>query len=122
LQNAKLLFSLLFLGGHFMSAGYGSGRALARAGLLNGDAHEYGELAAGKDNDLRGTWCTSQHCAGASTSGLQIIHVGGAYKSKCPNCGGDNLFFDRVSPTRAPKLKEKAQRFLALEHERKKLK
>jgi len=99
--------------------GYGSGRALHRAGMLNGDAHEYGELASGKNNDLRGTWCASQHCAGGSVSGLQIIAIGGQYKSKCPNCGGDNLFFDRVSPIRATKLKEKARRFLEAEHSRK---
>lgn len=105
-----------------MSAGYGSGRALHRAGMLNGDAHEYGELAAGKNNDLRGTWCASQGCTAGAISGLQIIHVGGQYRTKCPACGGDTLFFDRVSPVSAQKLQEKARRFLAHAAERNKRK
>lgn len=92
--------------------------AMQRSGLLNVDAPEFGEIAAGHDRDLKGTWCAAS-CSIGRVDGLQIIHVGGEYRNRCPNCGSTNTFHDRVSPIRAPKLREKAKNFLAKEAKRK---
>lgn len=97
----------------------GSPNSLAKAGLLNVDAHEYGELASGRNHDLRGTWCGADSCVLGAVSGLQIVHVGIIYKNSCPACGGTILFHDRVSPLRAEKLKTKAADFLRAEAKRK---
>lgn len=113
--SVKSLFTL-FSGGHQMSSGHG--KALQRAGLLNVQAHEFGELASGRDRDLRATWCAAS-CSIGRVDGLQIVHVGGEYRNRCPNCGSTNTFHDRVTPIRAPKLREKAKHFMAKEAKRK---
>lgn len=97
---------------------HGAGRHLASAGLLNCDTADYGEVASGIDKDLRGTWCMGQACAISNNDGRQIVHVGLQYRVHCPNCGGKNLYFDRISPLRAPVLKQRAERFLAIEAKR----
>lgn len=96
----------------------GVGRGLLRAGLLNVEAHDFGELATGRNRDLSGTWCAAS-CSIGRVDGLQIINVAREYKNRCPNCGSTNLFHDRISPMRAPKLRERAKEFLAKEAKRK---
>lgn len=97
---------------------HGLGYALRRSGLLNVEAGEYGEIASGTNRDLRGTWCSAS-CAIGKPSGRQIVHVSGEYKNACPNCHSDNLFHDRISPIRAPKMQEDCKQFMESEAKRK---
>jgi len=98
--------------------GYGSARGLQKLGLFNSQCADIGELAMGINKDSRGTWCAAS-CGLAHYSGKQIVHVGGEYLNRCPNCGSPQLFYDRVSRARFSYIKNQAERFMEFERQRK---
>lgn len=89
---------------------------LEKAGLLNIDAPDYGELASTPNRDARGTWCFSFTCAGNNDRG-RLVHVGAEYKPKCPNCGSRHLFYDSVAAHRSRDLKQQVEAWLDVQEE-----